>query len=99
MFRPVAMTPWLARITRLAEPICCASSAARQGASISPSYFSTRYMSSRKSEPRLMNQFRKCAQGSDQADVVGMVVDHHPSVGPDPVEFGVDVDGGRDVPA
>src|SRR6185312_16782601 len=28
-----------------------------------------------------------------------MIVDHHPSVGPHPVKFGVDVDGGRDVPA
>ena len=46
-----------------------------------------------------MHKFGQRAEGSDQADVVGVIVDHHPGIGPLPVQFGVDVNGGRDVPA
>src|SRR5258707_1234458 len=47
----------------------------------------------------LVDQLRQHAEGGDQADVVGMVVDHHPGVGPQSMQFGVDVDGGRDIPS
>ena len=53
----------------------------------------------RGTAPRSDGRSRAACRGREQADVVRVVVDHDAGVGPDPVQLGVDVDGGRDVPA
>ena len=46
-----------------------------------------------------MDEFRQHAQSGEHAHVIGVVVDHHSCVVAHAMQFGVDVDGRRDVPA
>src|SRR5258708_4173860 len=46
----------------------------------------------------LVDDFGEYTHGGQYGDVVGMVVDDDPGVGAAAVQFGVDVDGGRDIP-